>query len=271
MNKKHFVFGFDTVLSKQQKATIRESEEQRLLRMDIEESEKAKKRLLEEDNLLHVEGKIVVKVDIKNKDYHTFESGVTIKRERNFNNFNRRETQPVNCIVISGEGIPKGAELLVEHNAFHETNRITDYKNNFENEESDRVRYYSLERYDCYAWRTDGEWNALSPFEFALRVFKPYQGMMQGIEPEVLKDTLFVTSGILKDKVVKTLKGCDYELVYQGANGREAHLICFRPDGDEKRKLEEEAIAILHDETEKVLNGKYLVGYSVSDAKQYSK
>lgn len=268
MNKKHFVFGFDAKPSKEQKKQTRESEEQRLLMTDLELAERVKARLAEDDKLIHTEGRIVVKVDVDSKNSHTFESGLTIRRERKFNDFNRRVTQPTNCWVISGEGIPKGAELLVEHNAFHETNRINDYKNSFESEESDRVRYFSLETRECYVWRLGaGDWTPIYPHEFALRVIKPYKGILEGIEPEVLKDTLYVTSGDLKGNVVKTLKGCDYELVYQEVTGREGHLICFRPNGDTKRKLEEEAIAILHEETEQVNKGELLVGYSTSDAK----
>lgn len=268
MNKKYFVLGGSTPLSKETLEGIRESGEQILLSGDLDLEERVKARLAEDDNLIHSEGRIVVKVDINSKDSHTFESGLTIRRERKFNDFNRRVTQPTNCWVISGEGIPKGAELLVEHNAFHETNRINDYKNSFESEESDRVRYFSLETRECYAWRIgDGDWTPLPPFEFGLRIIKPYKGNFHNIESEVLKDTLYVVSGDLKGNVVKTLKGCDYQLVFQELNGREGNLICFRPNGDEKRKLEEEAIAILNEETDKVNSGELLVGYEVKDAK----
>lgn len=268
MNKKYFVFGDKTELSKEERERIRIDQERRLKEGDDYENQEAKRRLAEEDNLVHVEDRIVVKVDMKGKDSHTFESGLTIRRERNFNNFNRRETQPVNAIVISGEGIPKNAEILVDHNAFHETNRVNDYKNRFEKEDSDRVRYFSLPRYECYAWRLGaGGWTPIYPFEFGLMVFEPYRGVLQGIEPKVVKDTLYVLSGELKGSVVKTLKGCNYIIVYQDLNGRENYLLTFRPFGDTKRKMEEEAVAILHDETKKVKNGELLVGFSVSDAK----
>lgn len=268
MNKKYFVLGGSTPLSKETLEGIRESGEQILLSGDLDLEERVKARLAEDDDLIHSEGRIVVKVDINSKDSHTFESGLTIRRERKFNDFNRRVTQPTNCWVISGEGIPKGAELLVEHNAFHETNRINDYKNSFESEESDRVRYFSLETRECYAWRVgDGDWTPIFPFEFALRVIKPYKGVLQSIEPEILKDTLFVTTGELKGKVVKTVKAADYQLVFQELSGREGNLICFRPNGDEKLKLEPEAIAILHKETEQVNSGELLVGYEIKDAK----
>jgi len=270
MNKKHFVFGFDTKLSKEQKAEIRESEEQRLLRKDIEETEKAKIQLAATDSLVHTEGRIIVKVDVDSKNSHTFEGGLTIRRERKFNEFNRRITEPTNCWVISGEGIPKGAELLVEHNAFHETNRINDYKNAFENEGSDRVRYFSLSLHECYVWRVgDGEWQPLPPFQFALRVFKPYTGVLENIAPTLVKDTLFVTSGELKGNVVKTVKAADYCIIFQTEMGNEGQLILFRPYGDSKRNLEEEAIAILHTETELVHNGILLVGVEVKNCKKY--
>ena len=239
-----------------------------LLSIDGDLDSQVKEQLYQDDNLIHVEGRIVVKLDIKNKDSHTFESGLTIRRERNFNNFNRRETQPVNVIVISGEGIPKGAELLIDHNALHETNRINDYKNSFENDGSDRVRYFSIETYECYAWRMGNDnWQPIRPFEFALRVFKPYKGFLVGIDPEVLKDTLFVTSGELKGNVIKTVKAADYEIIFQNEKGTEGHLICFRPFGYEKRNMPEEAIAILNTETEKLKNGELLLGYSLSDCK----
>lgn len=269
MNKKYVVFGGKTALEKSTINSIRQQNEFLLKSVGDRQDILAAKKLKEEDFLVHTEGRVVVKVDIESKNYHTFEDGTRIRRERLFNQFDRRIAQPVNCIVISGAGIPKGAELLVEHNAFHETNRINDYKNSFENEASDRVRYFSLERYECYCWRIgNGEWHPIYPYEFALRVFKPYKGKLEGIEPELLKDTLFVTSGNLRGKVVKTLKASDYCLVFQNEKGTESQLIAFRPNGDDKRKLEEEAIAILWDETKKVLNAELLTGYSLSDFKK---
>lgn len=270
MNKKYFVFGDKTESSKETLEQIRQSSEQVLLGGDLDLEQRVKARLAEDDSLVHREGRVVVKVDTKSKDSHTFESGLTIRRERKFNDFNRRITQPTNCWVISGEGIPKGAELLVEHNAFHETNRINDYKNTFESEESDRVRYFSLETRECYAWRVGaGDWTPIHPYEFALRVIKPYKGKLHNIEPEILKDTLFVTTGELKGKVVKTVKAADYCLIFQTELGVEGHLIAFRPMGDTKRGMEEEAMAILWDETEKVMDGTLLIGTEIKNAKKY--
>ncbi len=223
-------------------------------------------KLSEEDNLRHVEGRVVVKIDIDSKDSWTFENGQKIEYKRRFNNFNVRQTQPVNAIVISGEGISKGSEILVHPNSIHDSNRIFDYKDS-----NDNIRYFSIQNEMCFAWFDEekNKWNGIYPYELALRVFKPYEGNISGIEAVKLKDTLFVLTGALKNKAVKTLDACDYIVVYQGRNGREENLIRFRPFGDEQTKREPEAIAILNDETQKVLSGKYLVGFTTSDAKQY--
>lgn len=219
-------------------------------------------KLASEDNLTHIEGRVVVKIDIDSKDSWTFESGQKIEYKRRFNNFNQREASPVNCHVISGEGINKGAEILVHPNAIHESNRIYDYKDS-----NDTIRYYSILNEMCFAWHDGNEWKPIEPFEFALRVYKQYEGVISNIDPEVIKNVLFVTTGEYKNKAVKTLVACDYEVIFQGRNGREQSLIRFRPSGDPKTKREEEAIAILDDITEGVLSGKYLVGYTISNAK----
>ena len=269
MSTKYFVFGKAGLPSKETIKRIQADREALLKNGDEVRDKDAMLQLSEEDFLIHVDGRIVVKLDIENKERYTFDGGLTIKRERRFNQFNLRIANPVQCTAISGEGIPKGAEMLVDHNAFHESNRINDYKNSFENDGSDRVRYFALPTYECYAYREwKGDWKPMPPFEFALRVFKPYTGILEGIEPTVLKDTLYVTSGELKGNVVKTLKGCDYQIIFASDDGREDYLIVFRPFGDLKRHMEEEAIAILHEETEKVNSGEYLVGYELSDAKK---
>lgn len=268
MNKKYVIFGGKKELSKEQISEIQKDSQRHLMNASSIQDIDAAEKLLEEDYLVHVDGRIIVKTDIENKNFHTFQDGTRIRRERLYNEFNRRIAQPVNCIVISGEGIPKNAELLVDHNAFHETNRINDYKNSFENEGSDRVRYFSIPYYEAFCWRENGcEWNALYPYEFALRVFKPYEGNLVGIDPEKIKNTLYVLSGELKGNIVRTLVGCDYEIIFQESNGREGSLIVFRPFGEEKRKMEEEAVAILNDHNEKLLRGELLIGFQIKDAK----
>lgn len=240
-------------------------ETERVLKIDSNETaleEKAVLVLAEEDSLKAVYGRAIIKLNIHNKNYHTFENGATIRLERQFNNLNRRQTEPVNAIVIDAENIPKGTEILVYYNSILDTNKIFDYKN-----KSPYIGYYSIPKEDCYLYRDGDEWKPLQPYETALRVYEPYEGLIDGIEPKVLKDTLYVTSGELKGNVVRTLRGCDFTVVFQDVTGREGNIIIFRPNGIPEKNLEEEAIAILDGLTEKVLRGTLLVGLSEKDCK----
>lgn len=222
--------------------------------------------------LKHIEGKIIVQVDLESKNWHTFSHGAKIRLERQFNNLNRRETEPVNAIVISGENIPSGSEILIHPNAPSETNKIHNYQQLSGKETGSDIKYYSIPEDQCFIWKDEsGEWKPIPPYETALRVFKPYAGMLEGIEPTKLKDVLYVTSGELSRKCVATIQACDYQIVFQDTNGKEGNIIRFRPFGDEKTGREEEAIAILHYETEMVQIGEYLVGITVSDAKPINK
>jgi len=219
--------------------------------------------------LKHTEGRVVVSVDLEAKNWHTFENGLKIRRERQFNELNRRITEPVNAICISGEGIADNAEILVHHNAACETNLINNYKKLSGEDAASTVKYYSIPQEQCFFWKDENDvWQPLPPYETALRIFEPYNGVFEGIEPTLIKDTLYVTSGELKGLVVKTVKAADYQIVFQNTNGKEGNLIRFRPNGDPKTQREEEAIAILHKETELVKRGKLLVGIEVKDAKK---
>lgn len=269
MNKKFVVFGGKGEVDKSELQRIRE-ENERVAKSGMDKSDlEAQQQMNESETLFHVDGRIICKVDMELKNSHVFEDGTKIRRERAFNEFNRRIAQPVNAVIISGDGLPTGGDVLVSHNALHETNRVNNYKQHFEHEQSDRVRYFSIPDYECFAFREPGgEWKPLPPFEFALRIFVPYNGPLTGIEPELMKDALYVTTGELAGQVVKTGKAADYELVFQGDDGREKNLIRFRPFGDPKTGREEEALCILHKETELVKGGGYLVGISLSDAKK---
>lgn len=213
-----------------------------------------------------VNGKVIISVDRDKKNNYTFESGLTIRMERNWNNLNQRETQPVNAIVIDGEGVKKGSEILIHPNVTHPSHQIFDHTNLSGSVEGSDIRYYSAPLEKCYAWLDGEEWKPLKGFEFALRVFKPYEGILEGIEPTLMPDLLYVTTGELKGNIVHTLKACDYEVVFQGIHDREERLIRFRhfPDEDNER---EEVIVINHNLTEKLKQGKLLVGLSTSDAK----
>ena len=211
--------------------------------------------------------RVIIKVDLESKNSHTFKDGTKIKLERVYDNFNMRYVKPVNAEVVDGKDIPTGAEILIHHNATHDTYKIFNYQRPTTEASSD-IQYFSIPIEECFMWR-EGKgsiWNALNNFVTALRIFKPYKGMLQGIEPEVMNNKLYITSGELKGRAVNTVISSDYEIIYQNDDGTEGRIIRLRyyPDGNDRNEI----IAINDNMTELVENGDLWVGYSKSDAKQ---
>jgi len=215
----------------------------------------------------HTQGRIVIKVDHEYKNSHKFEDGTVIKLERGWNNLNRLEVSPVNAIVISGENIPEGAEALIHHNSVHETYRITNHGELSGQKIADRIEYYSIPEDQLFFWRKDSEvWNPTEGYVTALRVFKPYKGILHGIEPTKIKDTLYITSGELFGMVVHTLKACDYEIIFQDLDGREHRIIRVRHSDD--TSYEREEVTCISDYlTDELHKDNLLVGLTSSDAK----
>lgn len=225
------------------------------------------------NNLKYVDKRVICRIDTDSKEFHVFKSGLKISLQRRVNNFNRRITEAVNATVISSDYIPVGAEILVHHNSTHPTYQIFNYKNLSGDDEASTVKYFSLPYEDCYVYRMSPkyEWTACQGFAIGLRVFQPYEGPIQGIEPTQIPNLLYLTSGEFKDEVVQTLKNCDYEIVYQGAEGREERLIrCRHFEGEDLTQEQydrEEIVCVRHDLTEKVKSGKLLLGLEVADMK----
>ena len=232
--------------------------------------------------LKHVENRIIVSIDLEAKNWHQFDDGTKIRLERKYENFNERYTRPVNATVISAEHIPAGSEILIHHNCTHDTNRIFNYKQLSGKEEASDIKYYSIHEDEAFAWavkqkKTDGRygrnwwyennWHPLPGFDFALRVFKPYKGILHGVEPEKIKQVLFMLTGKYKGKVCVTLQAVDYQIIFQDMNGREGNLIRLRTDGDENTQREPEVVAIHHEYTDMVDRGKLIVGITKNDAR----
>jgi len=73
---------------------------------------------------------------------------------------------------------------------------------------------------------------------------------------------LYLTSGEYANKVAHTLKACDYEIIFQGDDGREKRVVRCRHYEDEMNEREE-LIAIDDYLTEQVNDGELLVGLSI--------
>ena len=211
--------------------------------------------------------RVIIKVDLESKNSHTFKDGTKIKLERVYDNFNMRYVKPVNAEVVNAADIPVGSEILIHHNATHDTYKIFNYQRPTIEASSD-MQYFSIPIEECFMWRSQkgSDWNPLNNFITGLRIFEPYAGFLQGIEPAMVKNKIYVTSGELAGNVVGTVISSDYEIIYQNDDGTEGKIIRLRyyPEGNDRN----EVISIEHEMTEKVLNGDLLVGYNISDAKK---
>lgn len=227
--------------------------------------------------LRHPIGRVIVTVDMNYKNKHTFNNGTTIVLVRQVNNFDRKYTEPINAAVISADNMPFGAEVLIHPNSTHDTNRIFN-KNMLSGKTiAAEINTYSIREEDCYLYRTEGlDWTPCSIYATGLRVYQPHVGMILGIPPKKIQDVLYVTSGKFKGQVVKTMRACDYELIFNDRDGKEKRIIRFRPEGDYSsdnpaHHRESEAIAILNELTEKVENGSLCVGLSATSCKPLKK
>ena len=173
--------------------------------------------------------RVIIKVDLESKNSHTFKDGTKIKLERVYDNFNMRYVKPVNAEVVDAKDIPAGAEILIHHNATHDTYKIFNYQRPTTEASSD-IQYFSIPIEECFMWREEkgSIWNALNNFV--------------------------------------TVISSDYEIIYQNDDGTEGRIIRLRyfPDGNDRNEI----IAINDNMTELVESGELLVGYNKSDAKQ---
>jgi hypothetical protein len=209
--------------------------------------------------------RVIIKVDLESKNSHTFKDGTKLKLERVYDNFNMRYVKPVNAEVVDAVGIPVGSEILIHHNATHDTYKIFNYQKPTAEASSD-MQYFSIPIEECFMWRSEkgSTWNPLNNFITGLRLFEPYTGFLQGVEPTLVKNKIYVTSGDLAGNVVGTVVSSDYEIIYQNDDGTEGKIIRLRyyPEGNERN----EVISIEHELTEKVVKGDLMVGYNISDA-----
>lgn len=220
-------------------------------------------------NLTHPKGKVIVSVDLEGKNQHTMADGTTIRIEREYNNLNFREVYPVNGTVISAEHIPKGSTVLIHHNSTHDVNRFFDLGKLSGEEIANTTKYYSIPEEDCYLYKEQGS-TAYKPckgFATALRIYKPYEGTIEGIEPTLVKNKVYITSGEYEGLVCDVLVASMYEIVYQNDNNQEQRIGRIRHFENEEHPREE-IVCIDKYTTKLVDEGKLLVGLSIKDAKK---
>lgn len=210
-----------------------------------------------------IKGKSLVRVDINKKNWHTFESGLRIEIRRGYNNFDQREVRPVQGICEDSEKIPKGSEVLVHHNATHDTYKVFNEKKL--GEENDIVLFSVPDNF-IYAYREEGskEWMPLEGFMIVKRVFQPtVMDAKIYIPTQVLKNRLYVSRGTFEGLCINTAIACDYEIVFQGTNDQEQRLIRMR---DTSNLEYNECLGVDYEYTEKINKGELLVGLTADTA-----
>jgi hypothetical protein len=207
--------------------------------------------------------RIIVSVDMEYKNHFKLTDDVNLKLMRDIEQFDGRIKSPVNAIVISGEGLEAGWEILIGHNCAHPTHQIHNHGLDIPVD----TKIYSLSVEQCFIYRENKEakWKPCKGFLIVERIFKPYTGILLGIPPTEIKNALFVTSGNFLHQVLLTGLYCDYTIVFQEANGRESHITRMR-DAHEER---DEALAISHSLTDLVLSGELLIGETAETAKKF--
>lgn len=262
MNKKHFVLIEDVKVDKKELDKVRQEKERKLKNHAKKRDSLNEKKLQHKVNLKHTYGRAIIVINVESKNSHTFSTGEKIYIGRQFNNLNRRETEPVNAYVISADGIPAGVEILIHPNAIIDSNKIFSFQ-----EDNTDVKYYSIPEEQCYLWKNDNdEWLPLKNYATGLRVFKPYEGPLLGISPELIPNVLYITSGEFKGQVVRTLKASDYEIIFMGSNGYEERIIRCRHFENEINEREE-IVAADYFLSKKVKKGDFFVGINALDAK----
>lgn len=214
------------------------------------------------------QNKVIIKVDIEQKNAYTFSNGTEIVMPRDVENLDKKYTMQTMGAVIDSEYIPKGALILFHHNATHDVNVVFDSELLTKEEQLSGFKIISLKETECFLWkeRNVETWMPLKGFCTALRVFEPYKGMMVDIEPKLIKNVLYIRSGEFEGRVVHTLKACDYQITFRNEKGIDENFIRCRHFEDEEHEREE-VIALADDLTKKVNNGELLIGITVSDAK----
>jgi len=217
-----------------------------------------------------IKGRIILKVDVEQKNNYTFSNGTTIRLERDYNNLDQKYTRQVLGVVIAAEYVPTDSLVLFHHNAIHDVNTVFDSDLLSSEEVANGFKVISLDENECFLWKHIGEcstWNTMKNFCTALRVFEPYNGILQGIEPKIIKNVLYLASGEYKGKVVHTVKAADYQITFRNEKGVDEVIVRCRHYEDEDNEREE-IIAIADDMTAKLKKGKLLIGLSPNDCKQ---
>jgi hypothetical protein len=271
MNKKYFVIGGKNELAKDDILQIEKSRNKTINTAYLNKEKINSKKQSSKVGIKAMEGFAIVSVDTDGKNFHTFAGGLKIRLERQYNNFDVKDTQQTSGTVVHCENIPEGATVLFHPNSTHDTYKINNYEQLSGETEPSTVHLYRIPEEQIFLWKTeDTDWQPTKNFVTALRVFKPYSGILVGIEPTKIKNVLYILNGELKGKCVHTLIAADYEIIFNDTDGKEHRKIrCRHSDTEEIER--QEIVMVDHYLTREVEIGNLLIGVNWSTAKKVIK
>jgi len=181
-------------------------------------------------NILAMPNRVLVKVPMDLKEFYQLADDVKLFWPRWINNFDGREDNPVNGVVVNGEGLEEGVEVLLEHNATHESNEIFDSDYPLE----PNFKLFSVAVTEVLLWRYkyDKEdklkgWQLYRNVMIVSNLFIHRKSIII-LEPEQIKNRVFVLRGQYENKALIVAKAVAYTIVYQEANGRDAQITIMK-------------------------------------------
>jgi len=214
-----------------------------------------------------IKGKVIVKINFKQKEKYQLTEGVTIEWQRGYN-FNLREDRAASGYVIDGEGLPVGAYVLTNYLATEPSYEITNQTILTDEEKEIGFKVVSIPQDMVFCYLENGEWQPYFEYLITTRIFKEYKGVLVGIENEQIKNRLYVIKGEIEwDGVKEDLAGkvcivtefSDYQIIFHDTDSKEQSVI---------RTRDREVLAVDNTLTKDVQNGELLIGISsVNSAK----
>ena len=214
-------------------------------------------------------GFVIIKIDTRQKErYRLGGTDIVLDITRGFN-WNQREDRPTLATIIDGENLPSGTDVLVNYLALEPVYEILDEDILTKHEKQQGYKILSIPNDMCFAYFHKGEWHPCKEYLITMRVYKPYGGMLLGVEPVLVKNIMYVVKGYsegtekdkvdLSGKVAVTLDWADYEIIWTNRDNQEERII---------RTRDREVIGIDNSALEKINKGEYLIGLSPKTAKK---
>lgn len=222
-----------------------------------------------------IRGNIIIKIDTRQKEKYNLTDDVTITIFKGYD-FNLRQDRSSMGYIISSEKIPAESEVLVNYLALEPTYEVP-YLELFLTEEEiiEGYKVFSIPQDMAFCYKKDNEWNPCEGYLIVKRVFKKYEGVLEGMPNEQIKDRIYIEKGMLYDeditskpdksdlidlsgKVCICLPDCEYEIIWHNKNNREERII---------RSRHREILAVDEGMTSKLKKGLLYLGLNAIDCK----